>query len=663
MSRRLRLMLIALLSLRPIGGAEVLQLEPTVVIGYRSSWLGDDSRAHMSNHLEATALQEQDLVDFEDVTQRVPNLRTQRAHSGGLGDVLSARGLTNSPLFGSPSVVIAVDGVSLPNPVVAWDDWVAIERVEVARGSQGTRFGRNPYGALIEVFRKQPGNVLEGLVSLDGGEYARSGVKAWLMGPLIADQWWFRLGGRYLERDGYLDHALLGKRPDNLRHRTLEGALIWKPTDQLEVEWAGNWLDYHDGSPRDTSIFSDPWESTTSFQGHVRRDVDQGSMRVRYEGDVANLVSITALSRSELDYRQDLDYLPAPLNDTHVHGRVDYLSQDVRVESSDDSSAFQWQLGLHASHIDTEGSVRSDTLGLVNHDHYRIEEALTAFYGEWRWQWKEHVWLEAGWRLDHAKKRLHGRFDDEREDWHWQPKLGVQIELRESLSAYSTVTYAAKPGGFSGLATDPTLAEFEEERAFTLECGLRAACWDDAFSFNLTAFYSEIDGYQVERQLTPLDYVVLNAERVTTYGAELDVAIALTESLSLQGGFGYTHIRFDAFEDPATGESFDGKIPPYVPEWDAYLAIDYQHDSGFFARAEYACTGRTQFHESNVSLAEEESHGILSAQVGWRKEDWALTVYGENLTNERYFASRNLDTMSGASGEPRHFGVRATYAF
>ena len=635
-------------------------LDSTLVIGYRSSWMGADDHAFSSNHLSDEEIAKQGLTDFHDVTKLAPNMRTNLANSGGLSDVISVRGLVNSPIFGNPSVIVAVDGVALPNTVVSWDDWIDIERVEISRGPQGTRFGRNPYGGLIEVFRRQPGNELEGKLTAEVGTFARKNVKASLMGPLIEDKLWFRVGGRYSERDGYLDNTFLGNHPDDERHRTAEAALVWKPNNDWEIELAGNWLDFDDGSPRDTSLFSDPLESATSFQGHIRREVTQGSLRLRYEGESLQFTSITAASRSELDYRQDLDYFPDPINDTRVLGEVDYWSQDFRLRPLDEDSVVQWQAGLHYSRVDTDGDVIADTLGFIDRNTYTITEDFWALHGEVHWRPNDDLHVEAGLRLDYTEKQLGGRFSLEDDYFHVQPMLGMEMSLTNAVDFYGRVSYAAKPGGFSGLASDPRLAAFDEERSLTFEAGLRTRWWDDRIKLNLGAFYYDITDYQVERQITPVNYVVLNAEDTTSYGFEIDAEVELLEGLTLQGSLGYTYIRFQDFNDPISGESFDENIPPFVPEIDGYVALDYEHGNGFNARVQYTVVGDTQFRESNESLLEERAYGVLSAQFGVQREDWSLAFYAENLTDERYFTSRNFDTLSGAGGEPRHFGMRFT---
>lgn len=85
------------------------------------------------------------------------------------------------------------------------------------------------------------------------------------------------------------------------------------------------------------------------------------------------------------------------------------------------------------------------------------------------------------------------------------------------------------------------------------------------------------------------------------------------------------------------------------------FAVDTYYNSGYF------------FTAQNTSLMEQSSYQTFDARVSYFYHPWGLqlTAFGENLTDERYFASAvHLDFGPGRSlASPLHYGVRAKWTF
>ena len=94
-------------------------------------------------------------------------------------------------------------------------------------------------------------------------------------------------------------------------------------------------------------------------------------------------------------------------------------------------------------------------------------------------------------------------------------------------------------------------------------------------------FYYDIKNYQLEEVFSPVEYAVINAPEVTSYGAELSLAARITDTLKINGSFGYTHIEFNDYIDPFSRENLKGNKLPYVPMFNFNIAGIFKHPSGF----------------------------------------------------------------------------------
>ena len=102
--------------------------------------------------------------DIRNLTQVVPGFFGGRA-SGVFLPVIRGVGSSNISVADESNVATYVDGIYQGDPFSTWTDLVKVDRVEVLRGPQGTIFGRNATGGLINVITPDPSFALNGLFS------------------------------------------------------------------------------------------------------------------------------------------------------------------------------------------------------------------------------------------------------------------------------------------------------------------------------------------------------------------------------------------------------------------------------------------------------------------------------------------------------------------
>ena len=121
----------------------------------RSESLQDISQA-------VTAISDEDIenkniTSFVDLSAIVPGVTV--AKNEGYKTVISIRGVgneTNQNAIAAPSVAFHMDGIFIASPFSLQTDFIDVERIEVLRGPQGTLFGQNSTGGVINVISKKP---------------------------------------------------------------------------------------------------------------------------------------------------------------------------------------------------------------------------------------------------------------------------------------------------------------------------------------------------------------------------------------------------------------------------------------------------------------------------------------------------------------------------
>jgi outer membrane receptor protein involved in Fe transport len=194
-----------------------------------------------------------------------------------------------------------------------------------------------------------------------------------------------------------------------------------------------------------------------------------------------------------------------------------------------------------------------------------------------------------------------------------------------------------------------------------MEGGIVRRSADGRLDLAVRAFAYRISGYQIERSFaTPGpgdDYLVVNAPRAGSLGGELELRWRPAEGWEMGLDAGTTRVTLRDFRDPYTGERFDGRRAPHVPDYEVSATVDYRSRQGLFAGASLSRTGTVPFTESGDLRFVQAPVTVLSVRAGLARGRYRFVISAGNLTDERYYQSISAGTGHGTPGAPRTVAV------
>jgi iron complex outermembrane recepter protein len=460
------------------------------------------------------------------------------------------------------SVGTAIDGVVTTGRSSALSgEFNDIERVEVLRGPQGTLFGKNSSGGLVNVVTKDPTQELTGNFNVGTGSYGAFKVNGTISGGLIGDELLGRLSVYKSERDGYITNVLSGQKLLNDDQEGVRGTLLFLPTDGTRLRLSSYALNWHSNWSVNTAFSPIRTLGPLSNAGDLLASDIAGpdNDKVKLSGDGGapyfskewgstlqwdqqlgpyTLTSITAYQ--DWAWHQDIRDLgssaePDP-NDFFVYDLADerqqQWSEELRVASPSGAGQIvdyvtgiylydlRWtnHLNLLLDAIDLPPPTGLITVGAGFHSI--IDTLNYAGFGEANIHVSDTVTLISGTRWTHERKDmfleneavpgvsvpiLNSRFPGVTDtaivaqNWSWRG--GVQWKPTADQMLYGTASRGFKGPGFNDAFTPNYQGEVQTvkpEIATTFEVGAKSVWLDRRLTTDLAVFYTEIKDFQAE---------------------------------------------------------------------------------------------------------------------------------------------------------------------
>ena len=190
------------------------------------------------------------VVNLESLQGLVPGAQIGQFANTPHGAVFNIRGMgaiEPDPYAGS-AVMVTIDGVPQYFNMTSLVDLFDVERVEVLRGPQGTLFGANTTGGVVNIVTKAPSGEYNGKVQVTAGDWNRFDVKAAADLP-INDKLSLRLSGFHHGRDGFVTNVYDGSDMGSIDVNSIRATLRYDAGNGFEATWRNEILRSENGSP------------------------------------------------------------------------------------------------------------------------------------------------------------------------------------------------------------------------------------------------------------------------------------------------------------------------------------------------------------------------------------------------------------------------------
>ena len=223
----------------PAPAADALALDEVVVTARRQEEKLLDVPLAITV-LTADAIAKQGISNLDDIAAATPGLTFSDVQAGFLPTPV-IRGFAPIDVRGENNAAIFVDGVFVSGREGLNFSELDLERVEVVKGPQAALYGRNSFAGAINFVTAKPTNTFKGKAEAQFGSHNKVLAALSLSGPLVGDVLKGRIAMNYDSFDGSYQNQFRGigagaSKIGGWRYETLQGSLLWTPTDNFSGE-------------------------------------------------------------------------------------------------------------------------------------------------------------------------------------------------------------------------------------------------------------------------------------------------------------------------------------------------------------------------------------------------------------------------------------------
>lgn len=662
-----------------------------------------------------TAFTEEDfaslnLSELIDIGRNVPNLFIGNFGNGNQNHIsvfMRGVGTQDHIITVDSAVGLYLDGVYLGRQVGSNLGLANIERVEVARGPQGTLYGRNSIGGAINVITKKPGGEDAATVTVQGGSRAR-GKFDFYGTTRLTDNLAASLTGFYNRRDGigeFINQPNTEVDIGEIREAAMRTMLNFTPSDDFSLLVTADFSDTaHGQSPTyfnappgqfpnglsGSQFASDPDDNASPADNIAEQTTQAYGISATADWDVSDIYAVKLIGSHRFseytggtDQQDSIGAVVFP-----ERGEAGQYSAELQFRGDFDS----WDFVAGAYYYTEDGETVSRPFEifppLVTDGEINVSQEVESYalFGSVDFSVTDSLAIGGGLRVTHDSKEAAGvatllqpAIPAPRDaDWTevtWD--ASAVYSINEDVNFYVAISRGYQSGGFPArpFGGEANFVSFDPQFALNYEGGIKGILFD-RLRLATTLFWTDYTDLQLQTNRFDPNFGFLtiteNAGESRTWGVEFEGVLQLNENFSVQTAVGYMDSEFTEV-DPAVIGTVEGDIPQLTPDWTFSISPEFVvplDGGGSLAfRLDYNYRGEMYGEANNQPLNRVESRDLLGFNIRYQPADpsWRLAIYGENVLNEAY------DNASGTFGNPfsitirnndrSEFGVRISKTF
>ncbi|MEH2080294.1 MAG: TonB-dependent receptor [Nostoc sp.] len=642
--------------------------------------------------ISITVLPEQELEDtginsFSGIAANTPNFSINSI--GSYFNNYSIRGLGNSNFLSRDAVGFFVDDVPYDYGSFLNIDLLDLERVEVLRGPQSTLYGRNAQAGVVNIITRKPSNVDELKTRISYGSYESLNTQISASGPLIDDQLFFRLSGGYSSREGYVENTFLNKDFGGQSAGSGRAQLLWTPSKDWEVSFNASFDARNDDAPALLlRSQSDIYNTQQDYDGFNQLFSNTQSLKISYNNPRFRVTSITSRRFSDQETRYDIDSTTTDVGIAVSAFDSTVFSQELRLQSPQDQSKFQWLIGGYFESRDFNANGEGFIIGVDgaplfgsplgrDQTNANTDQKTYAIFGQTTYQLTEALSLTAGLRYESVDSQVKNRqrvfvltdgsgsstilspLDKvEQNSEELLPRVALEYRFNPNFMLYSSIAKGYKPSGVNYRAENDQTLRYKTETSWNYEVGLKTSWFDNKLIANLALFHTDVGGYQVAlADEVGITRNIANAE-VSINGLELEMRATPINGFDIIAGLGLVDAEFTNYTNPFNGQSFNNNQVPFSPNLTYNLALQYRSPIGLLGRLEVQGVGTTYFDDGN--RLRQDPYAVVNARLGYESKNYGIYLFANNLLSTEYVTNgyEFIGQPIVAYGAPAVFGLQ-----
>ena len=648
-------------------------------------------------------IEQKGIKSIKDLIKYIPNLSSAFLDN----EKVNFRGINNSNYTNANPIVIYIDGIPHSNMYGFDKSILNVLRVEVLRGPQGTIYGKDSMGGVINIVTKEPSNTLKGSISAQYGTDNYQETAFDVSSPIIENKLFLGLNGAYSQSDGYgTNHHPDQKKDANEKEKYLFNIkLNYNPSDNLNIKLkASKNSDVRYGIeggivPLNANINSYKKEDfkNVSYDEDMNKKAksDAQALHINYDFKDMKFQALTTHKKSHDFVNADLDYSDNALyKDLYIifDRESKNISQEFRLSNNSDD--LRWVAGIYYEKdkfdINRNGArfpafMLNNPFGEgVNVQTNAISQNNSntiASFGQVIIPFLDDYELTLGGRYQRIKKKIDLNYyflpvgtttgnpantlNDEQQWNTFLPKIAISYKLNNDLNSYFSVTKGYLAGGYNTFAGSGTTEQnkFDAQKSTNYELGIRGDLLNNSLYLSAAMFYMDIKDLHINSfDFSTSTSYVSNASKAYSKGLELELGYLVNDNWSIDSSFGIIKAKYDEYIDSIGNNNKDNHIE-MTPSHTANIGVTYFNDNGVYGRFDIKNQGRIYFNNGNTQ--KENRYTTANIKLGYLFDNWNIYTYVNNITDESYLTTHNQMITGNilTFGEGRFVGVGAKYSF